>query len=225
MMRRVRSRRRPRAYSDVARAPEDSAARPEPLPGSAAERVAHDARAIVLVRAVAESERAALGELYDLMARQVLAFALRAHGTHRDAEDLVHDVFLEIWQRARDYDPARGSVRKWLLLRARSRVIDRLRSRHRAGAVALHEAAQRALLSAAHEVDLDLARAAATLRGSLLELPEDQRAVVELSYFAGYSSAEIARQLAIPIGTVESRMARALAQLRGRMCGPCGEGA
>jgi DNA-binding NarL/FixJ family response regulator len=63
------------------------------------------------------------------------------------------------------------------------------------------------------------------LRGSLQALPAGQRAVLELSYFAGYSSAEIAQELAIPIGTVKSRMARAIAQLRQRMRDPCGAGA
>src|SRR5690348_4003420 len=78
-----------------------------------------------LVRKVAEGDRAALGELYDRFAPSMLAVARRILGS--EPEDLVQDVFLEAWHRARHFDPARGSVRTWLMLRVRSRSLDRLR--------------------------------------------------------------------------------------------------
>lgn len=180
-------------------------------------------RATELVRRVAKEDRDALAELYDQMSPAVHTFALRTLGSRRDAEDLVHDLFLEIWRRARDYDPERGSVRQWLLLRARSRALDRLRRTRRAGRAALHATEQRELWASV--IDPDVVRDSAWLRGSLQALPDSQRAVVELSYFGGFSSAEIARELAIPVGTVKSRMARALAQLRLRLRPPCRAGA
>jgi RNA polymerase sigma-70 factor (ECF subfamily) len=174
-----------------------------------------DDRATALLQHIAEGDRAALGELYDAYAPVVLAVAYRVLGSQREAEDLVHDVFLEVWQRARDYDQQRASVRTWLLLRARSRARDRMRSAYRAGKAALDvawlKAAQTPLLDPA------AARDGQRLHGILLDLPAEQRAVLELGYFAGYSSAEIARELAIPIGTVKSRMARAIALLRVRL--------
>jgi RNA polymerase sigma-70 factor (ECF subfamily) len=173
-----------------------------------------DDRAAALLHQIAEGDRAALGELYDGYAPVVLAVAYRVLGSQREAEDLVHDVFLEVWQRAGDYDQQRASVRTWLLLRVRSRALDRMRRSHRAGKAALDVAWLKATEA---QLDPAVARDGQRLHGIVLDLPAEQRAVLELGYFAGYSSAEIARELAIPIGTVKSRMARAIALLRLRL--------
>ena len=77
-----------------------------------------------LVLAMARGKTDALAKLYDLHAPVMLALAQRILGSKNDAEDLVHDVFLEAWRRAADYDPERGTVRAWLILRTRSRAID-----------------------------------------------------------------------------------------------------
>jgi RNA polymerase sigma-70 factor (ECF subfamily) len=168
-----------------------------------------------LVQAVAEGDREALGMLYDRFAPAMLAVAQRIVGSAREAEDLVQDVFLEAWQRARHYDSARGSVRTWLMMRVRSRGLDRLRAQKRAPSVDL-ETAQIATREAERE-DASSARDARVLRTALGELHEDQRTVLELGYFAGYSCSEIAARLEIPIGTVKSRMSRAVAELRARL--------
>ena len=223
MSRQTRSKCKSRTYSSVSHLPEGSQEPAHELKGQRTTPGVVNAHASALLRRVAAADRCALGELYDLFAPTVHAFALRALGSARDAEDLVHDLFLEIWKHAREYDESRGSVRRWFLLRARSRAVDRLRRLRRAGNAAQRAAEQRVLLASAS--DPDLLRDAEWLRGTLQALPEGQRAVVELSYFAGYSSAEIASELAIPIGTVKSRMARAIAQLRIRMRDPCGAGA
>jgi RNA polymerase sigma-70 factor (ECF subfamily) len=145
----------------------------------------------------------------------MLAVAQRILGSAREAEDLVHDVFLEAWHHARHYDRSRGSVRTWLMLRVRSRSLDRLRAARRAKVVDL-EGAQLEHASDASE-DGAADRDSGTVRGVLAALPEDQRAVLELSYFAGYSCSEISTRLEIPIGTVKSRMARGLTELRSRL--------
>ncbi|MEZ4468804.1 MAG: sigma-70 family RNA polymerase sigma factor [bacterium] len=81
-----------------------------------------------LVLGMAQGDKSALGQLYDRHAPLLLGVALRLLGDRPEAEDLVHDVLIEAWQRADTYDPARASVRSWLLLRLRSRALDRLRS-------------------------------------------------------------------------------------------------
>ena len=81
-----------------------------------------------LMQALARRDERALAELYDRHAPTMLGVALRILKNRQDAEDLRHDVFFEAWRRAGEYDPARGTVRSWLLLRVRSRGIDRLRS-------------------------------------------------------------------------------------------------
>jgi len=168
-----------------------------------------------LVHAAANGDRDALGQLYDRFAPGMLAVAQRILGSAREAEDLVHDVFLEAWHHARHYDRSRGSVRTWLMLRVRSRSLDRLRSVQRAKVVDL----DRAKLEHAPDASADSAAApdCGTVRGVLAALPEEQRAVLELSYFAGYSCSEISARLEVPIGTVKSRMARGLTELRSRL--------
>ncbi len=165
---------------------------------------------------MARGDNAALGVLYDRHCPALLATALRILGDTREAEDLVHDVLLEAWQKAADYDRARGSVRTWLLVRLRSRALDRWR---RAGRIKIQTMEARTveeLLPALADdpgQTLDHAR----VRRAVDELPEPQRRVLELAYFEGLSSTEVAEQLEIPIGTVKSRTAAGLAKLRAAM--------
>jgi len=163
-----------------------------------------------LLVAAARGDVTALGRLYDRHAPAMLGVASRILRGRQDAEDLVHDVFVEAWQRAGDYDARRGSVRSWLLVRVRSRGIDRLRS--------LEAARRAAMIPPGPEADRseplwegpDRERA----RAALAALPEEQRRLVELGYYEGLSCAEMAQRVGIPIGTVKSRLAAAVAKLR-----------
>ena len=177
--------------------------------GSAAASLQTDAE---LLREVAGGDRAAFGQLYDRLAPTALSIGYRMLGSWREAEDLVHDVFLECWRGAARYDPARGSVRTWILVRTRSRAIDRMRKAQRDATLPLDDE----LLDGdiAHTIDLAAKTERLTLYRVLCQLSSEQRAVVELGYFGGYSSSEIALALEIPIGTVKSRMVRALDSLR-----------
>jgi RNA polymerase sigma-70 factor (ECF subfamily) len=166
-----------------------------------------------LVRAAATGDRAALGKLYDRFAPSMLGVAQRILGGPREAEDVVHDVFLEAWHRARHYDRDRGSVRTWLMLRLRSRALDRLRAQKRGPAIGLEDR-QLAPEVEAQDSSVELLPDGRALHRALAELPDEQRAVLELGYFAGYSCSEIAAELSLPIGTVKSRMSRAVAALR-----------
>lgn len=165
-----------------------------------------------LIRRVANGDRAALGHLYDRFAAILLAVGQRIVGEAREAEDLVHDVFLEAWRAAGDYDAARGSVRAWLLMRMRSRALDRRKAPRQTRQVTL---APETLPDApAPGEDPALAPDRARVRRALAELPAEQRAVLELGYYEGLSSSEIAARVAVPIGTVKSRVAAGLAKLR-----------
>jgi RNA polymerase sigma-70 factor (ECF subfamily) len=165
-----------------------------------------------LIIAIAAGDRGALAELYDRYAPILLAVGQRILGSHREAEDLMQDVFLEAWQRASGYDPARGTVRAWLLVRLRSRALDRHRAAsaaHRASIDSVGPLEQRAQTE-----DPALAPDRAVVRRALETLSREQRAVLELGYFHGLSSSEIALRTGAPIGTVKTRMATALARLR-----------
>ncbi len=169
-----------------------------------------------LAVAMAQGDNSALGVLYDRYAPIMLATAVRILGNQREAEDLVHDVLLEAWEKAADYDRARGTVRTWLLVRLRSRALDRWR---RAGRIRVQTMEARTLdefLPAAAD-DPGQSIDHAKLRHAVNDLPEPQRRVLELAYFEGLSSTEVAEQLAIPVGTVKSRTAAGLAKLRAAM--------
>lgn len=166
-----------------------------------------------LVDAMARGDAQALGTLYDRHCPTLLATAVRILGNQREAEDLVHDVLMEAWQKAGDYDRARGSVRTWLLVRLRSRALDRCR---RAGRIKVQTMEDRTLddILPAPEGDPGQSLDHALVRRAVQELPVAQRQVLELAYFDGLSSTEIAERLTIPIGTVKSRTAAGLAKLR-----------
>lgn len=159
-----------------------------------------------LVIALARGERSALTELYRRHAHGMAALARRILSSMREAEDIVHDVFVEAWEHAGDFDPARGSVRQWLLLRVRCRSLDRLR--------ALGRRAPADGTDDAHRPSPETAMDARRARRALADLPPEQVQVLELSYFGGLSVGDIARELEIPVGTVKSRLAAGLSRLR-----------
>jgi RNA polymerase sigma-70 factor (ECF subfamily) len=172
-----------------------------------------DADDAALVAAMARGDRTALAKLYERHAGVLLGLALRIVRDRREAEDLLHDVLLEAWRHAADFDPKRGRVRTWLAIRMRSRALDLKRSARvtrNAG-----DAGLEALVDERERTSPDHAR----IRAAVGELGPDQRKVVELAYLEGLSCSEIATRLAIPIGTVKSRLAAGLQRLRERIGG------
>lgn len=160
--------------------------------------------------ALCDGNHEALGRLYDRHAPVMLAVGERILGSRREAEDLLHDVFVEIWEKAGDYDPERGKVSTWMRLRMRSRALDRIRSASRRERAT--EITDRLMGT------VDAPRQAAgdrkNLEEALAELPEDQSTVIMLSYFGGMSASEIAERVGVPIGTVKSRAAAGMQKLR-----------
>ena len=167
-----------------------------------------DAEDEVLVAAMAAGDRAALATLYERHGSLLLGLALRIVRERREAEDLLHDVFLEAWRTAKAFDPKRGRVRTWLAIRMRSRALDLQKSAR----------VSRNTGDGGLELLVDEADAASPdhgrVRRALAELATDQRRVLELAYFEGLSCTEIAQRVAIPVGTVKSRIAAGLDRLR-----------
>jgi RNA polymerase sigma-70 factor, ECF subfamily len=166
-----------------------------------------------LVRAIANGDSRALATLYDRHAPIMLGLARRIVGGKPEAEDIVHDVFVEAWRRAADYDENRGSVKAWLLLRTRSRAIDFRKSAGVARTVPAGDGAWLTLIADPRADDSE-APDRTRLRRVLASLNSEQREVLLLGYFEGLSSSEIADKVGIPIGTVKSRVAAALSALR-----------
>ena len=165
-----------------------------------------------LINGAAEGDRSCLAALYDRYASALLAVGRRILGDRREAEDLLHDVVLEVWRQAGDYDEARGSVRGWLLMRMRSRALDRKKGAAFSKRADLPSPETLAVGDCGEDPALATDRDA--VRRALASLPAEQRQVLELGYFEGLSSSEIAERVRAPIGTVKSRVAAALAKLR-----------
>ena len=157
---------------------------------------------------VGRGQQTALGALYDRYGGLLLAILTRVLSDAQEAEDVLHEVFLEVWERAADYDPTRGTVRAWLVTRARSRGLDRLRVLGRTRTLPSDATA---LEPTPEVVPADTL----SVRRALSNLAPELRTLLELGYFDGMSSAEIAAHQGIAIGTVKSRVARALGELRG----------
>lgn len=172
-----------------------------------------DEEDVALIERAAGGDRSALTRLYQRHASLLLAVGVRVLREREEAEDVLHDVFLEAWKKAATFDATRGTVRCWLLLRMRSRALDRLRAPRRARRVVLDDAAQDAL-EAAPAPEARLRGEGGALARALAALPEEQRRPLELVYFEGLSVAQAGERLSTPVGTMKSRMFAARAALR-----------
>jgi RNA polymerase sigma-70 factor (ECF subfamily) len=173
---------------------------------------APDPSDVSLVERMARGDRSALATLYERHAPRLLSLAVRILGRPSEAEDLLHDVFLEAWRQAETYSQERGSVGTWLSLRTRSRAIDRRRAGPRANLTPLNDLNQ----PEANDPATDPTRTSdhGKLREALACMSLEEQEVILLGYFEGLSSSEIAERVAAPIGTVKSRTRAALGKLR-----------
>jgi RNA polymerase sigma-70 factor, ECF subfamily len=171
-----------------------------------------------LVRAVAGGSADALGQLYDRHAPIVFGLARRILMRVEDAEEVVQDVFAQVWRDAARYVPERATVAGWIVMLTRARAIDRLRARRARpdqapntdpGLVSPLPAPGRTPEEAA--VSEDDGR---QVRRALESLPPEQRMLVDLAYYEGLTQSEIAERTGVPLGTVKTRVRAAMATLR-----------
>ncbi len=164
-----------------------------------------------LMQRAAVGDPSAFAELYDRHAPTLLATALRMLG-EREARDVLHDVFIEAWSHASDYSADRGSVRTWLLVRLRSRALDRLGGADRARTCLL-DTNDELPASRSSESAQPLAVDRIAVRTALQRLSPEVREALELCYFAGLTLREVAERQGVPLGTAKSRIARGLSAL------------
>jgi len=172
----------------------------------------------MLISAIARGAVWAMEPLYDRYHRMMYSLAYRMVADHQVAEDLLQDVFLSIWKRATSYSPQAGAVRSWLLSIMHHRTIDYLRAVRRRSTLkeATWEEVERDERVAFPDVwDEAWQRVqSAKVREALLSLPVEQRMVIELAYFQGWTHSEIAEGCQIPLGTVKARMRLGLIRLK-----------
>jgi RNA polymerase sigma-70 factor (ECF subfamily) len=168
-----------------------------------------------LLRRIGEGDAGAIGELYDRYAAILFPIAVRILRDRAEAEDIVHDAFVTVADRASQYAAERGSVSAWLVTLVRNLSIDRTRRRERRGALARDVVAHEpvAQVQAPDALVIDAVERA-KIRRALASLPEAQRATLEVAFFEGLSYPEIAARENVPLGTIKSRAARAILSLR-----------
>jgi RNA polymerase sigma-70 factor (ECF subfamily) len=169
-----------------------------------------------LLTLVLQRQEAALGALYDRYGRLIYTIALRITGDRETAEEVVQDVFQNVWQAAGGFQPGAGSCSAWLIGITRHRAIDAMRSKRERGRA--REQTFDSDWPTGDEVDpgSEVARRLLrdTVRAALDELPPNQRQAIELAYYGGLTRAEIAARLNEPIGTIKTRLRLGLLKLR-----------
>jgi RNA polymerase sigma-70 factor (ECF subfamily) len=172
-----------------------------------------------LVKQIANGREQALEHLYERYSKLLYSIIVAIVNTPEDAEEVLQEVFLQVWRKASTFDSQRGNVYRWLITLARNRAIDRTRSKN----FSQHRELQRPLENpdrAPHPHDrspLDavvMLERAEMVRGVMKKISAEQKEVMHLAYFAGYTQSEIAKQLDLPLGTVKTRMRQAMIKLQ-----------
>jgi len=174
-----------------------------------------DPRLRHLVTSIAKGDQEALGELYDATVGRSYAIALRITRSVEDAEEVVCDVYHQVWRQAERFDPERGRVLGWLASIARSRALDKLRRRDPAELRAdpIDEDRSAAVLGEDPESLVSAVQEGTALHGALRELSEVQQKLLGLAYFRGLSHSEISEETGLALGTVKTHIRRALQTL------------
>ena len=178
--------------------------------------------AALLLQRIAKHDAEAISELYDLQSVVLYSVIVRVLRSETDAEDVLQEVFLRVWERAHQYNPERSPPSVWLMRIARNLAIDRLRSKMsktqaREQDIELlddiedvqgHTRPDNAAINSEHRDEI---------MEAMLQLPRDRRVLIEFAYFRGYTQSELAEHFKLPLGTVKTRVRTAMSFLRSRL--------
>jgi len=172
--------------------------------------------AALLIARIAAGDHEAFARFYDAFSSAVYGLVRRVLRDPAPSEEVLQEVFWQVWRDAAQYDPRRGTPAAWLLMRAKTRAIDRLRSIRRREKTFVMPVDERVARSEdpAAENPAVTAEGRGTIQGALARLPEPQRRVIELAFFEGLTQSEIAARLGEPLGTVKTRARLGLERLR-----------
>lgn len=173
---------------------------------------------------VQDGDARAFEVIFDRHADASFSLAYRMCGRRAMAEDVVQEAFISVWRSGGRYDRARGSVRSWLLGVVHNRAIDAFRHEAVRTSRDVSDDGITERMPAAERTDVEVERRdeAVHVRSALRELPADQRRVIELAYFGGFSHSQIAEMLELPTGTVKGRMRLGLTKMRVGLGEPAG---
>jgi RNA polymerase sigma-70 factor (ECF subfamily) len=170
-----------------------------------------------LIVRVAKGDRTAFGTLYDRFSTPLYSLAIKMLANETEAQDLLQEVFLSVWNKAETFRADRGSAFSWVVAQLRNRAIDRLRSRRRRGELLEEHAPDlepsgSATPSSAQNAETS--ERAREVRSAMEQLTDEQRQVLRLAFFEGLTHVEIAEKLEQPLGTIKARAHRGMARLR-----------
>jgi RNA polymerase sigma-70 factor, ECF subfamily len=173
---------------------------------------------IFLFERIAERDQVALSKLYNRYARIIYSLAYKSLQSVEESEEVVLDVFAQVWRIAQRYDQTKGKPDTWLFLLARSRILDRLRKMQRTQAsISIETEAceiQISSLSVEPIEEVVIQERRDRILSALQLLPPEQRLVIELAYYQGLTQSQIAQQLSISLGTVKTRIRLGLKKLK-----------
>lgn len=164
----------------------------------------------LIARIARERDRSAFESFYQHLSPRVYGYLLKLLRNRTDADDVLQETFLQVWNQAERFDPARANAAGWVLMIARSRAGDRLRKRKSAAVEAAHEPA----VTAEPGEQLERSDDAARLTAALCRLPAEQADLIRLAFFDGLTHEQIAVERELPLGTVKTRIRLGMIRLR-----------
>lgn len=169
-----------------------------------------------LIGRMMAGDEAALSALYDRYAAMLFGMLARILRDQQAAEEVLQDLFLQLWRNAAQFDATRGSLPAWLMVIGRNRAISRLRGRRDREVLEEEEGDFANTFASSQNIEDETVRAelARNISAALAQLPVEQRQAVELAYFEGMTQSEIASRTGIPLGTVKTRVRTAMQTLR-----------
>jgi len=179
-------------------------AQPQPVPDSA------------LIERMMAGDEAALSTLYDRYSAMLFGMLMRILRDQQAAEEVLQDMFLQLWRNAAQFDAKRGSLPAWLMVIGRNRAISRLRGRRDREVLEEEEGDYANTFASGQNIEDEAVRAelARNISAALEQLPAEQKQAVELAYFEGMTQSEIANRTGTPLGTVKTRVRTAMQTLR-----------
>ena len=180
------------------------------------------ARDTEVFRRIVSRDRSAFAEFYDRHATRLYSIAHRILNDAEEAQDVLQDAFVQIWEKAGNFDPKLGNPSVWAVALVRNKAIDRVRATQRRTRLADAAGAETALTTAVADSANESIHGhekAALIRSAVVELPAEQRHAIELAFFSGLTQTEISEKLSQPLGTIKARIRRGLLRLRDQLEG------
>jgi len=179
-------------------------------------------RDVALLRQIAAGDRTAFAEFYDRHSTLMFSVAMKILNDNSEAQDVLQETFLQIWEKAGKFDPKLGKASSWVAIMTRNKAVDKIRASQRRSRLADEAATAHAIAAEVADTvneNLHGHEEAKIIQAAIVGLPEEQRHAIELAYFSGLTQDEISKKLNTPLGTIKARIRRGLLKLRDQLEG------